>query len=248
MFTSAMQLKGWIKNKSKETDTHANELLQNYMLERFLERISLSPYRENMTIKGGFLIAAMVGVSLRSTMDLDTTIKGLPINREKIETMMSEIISIHVDDGVSFEMKDIRNIRDISEYDDYRVSLIAAFQILRVDLAIDITIGDIIIPHEVEYKYKMMFEDRTVSIMAYGLNTILAEKIETILKRGIGNTRGRDLYDVYLLLSTNRNFIEKMKLLHAIKVKAEDRNSVPAIKNHATILSDISKSPEVAKI
>ena len=248
MFTSAMQLKGWIKNKSKETGTHANELLQNYMLERLLERISLSLYRENMIIKGGFLIAAMVGVNLRSTMDLDTTIKGLPINREKIESMMNEITSIHVDDGVSFEIKDIRNIRDISEYDDYRVSLIATFQTLRVDLGVDITTGDTIIPHEIQYDYKMMFEDRTIPMMAYNLNTILAEKIETILKRGIGNTRGRDFYDAYLLLSTNRDFIDKPELLHAIKVKAEDRDSIPAIENYVTILNDISKSPEIAKI
>ena len=248
MFTSAMQLKGWVKNKSKETGTHANELLQNYMLERLLERISLSHYRENMIIKGGFLIASMVGVNLRSTMDLDATIKGLPVNRDKIEMMMNEIISIRIDDGVSFEIKGIKNIRDISEYDDYRVSLIAIFQTLRVDLAIDITAGDSIIPHEIEYDYKMMFEDCTIPIMAYNLNTILAEKIETILKRGIGNTRGRDFYDVYLLLSTNKDFIDKSKLLHALKVKAEERDSTSTIENYASILSNISKSPEIKKI
>jgi len=248
MFTSAMQLKDWIKNKSKETGTHANELLQNYMLERLLERISLSPYRENMIIKGGFLIAAMVGVDLRSTMDLDTTIKGLPISREKIVSMMNEIISIPVNDGVSFEIKDIKNIRDISEYDDYRVSLIAIFQTLRVNLSVDITTGDAIIPHEIEYNYKMMFENRTIPILAYNLNTILAEKIETILKRGIGNTRGRDFYDAYLLLSTNKDFIDKKTLLHAINMKAEERDSIAVIENYAMILSDISKSPEVGKI
>jgi len=247
-FTSAMQLKGWIKNKSKETGTHTNEILQNYMLERFLERLSLSPYRENMILKGGFLIAAMVGVDRRSTMDMDTTVKGLPISREGIEGILREIISADVDDGVSFEIKDIKNIHDISEYDDYRVSLLATFHTLRVSMSVDITTGDSIIPREVEYRYKLMFEDRTIPVMAYNLNTILAEKIETILVRSVGNTRGRDFYDTYLLLSAYRDALTRTELLHAIKVKAEERGSVPAIENKEKILGDIAASPDIAKI
>ena len=247
-FTSAMQLKGWIKNKSKETGTHANEILQNYMLERFLERMSLSPYRGNMILKGGFLIAAMMGIDRRSTIDMDTTLKGLPISREGIEGILREIIAIDIGDGVSFEIKDIKNIHDISEYDDYRVSLLAVFHTLRVSMSIDITSGDTIIPSEIEYHYKLMFEDRTIPVMAYNLNTILAEKIETILVRSVGNTRGRDFYDAYLLLSANRNVQNRQELIHAINVKAEERGSVPAIENQVKTLGDIAASPDIAMI
>ena len=248
MFKSAMQLKSYIKNKSKQTGTHANELLQNYMMERFLERMSLSDYRENMILKGGFLIAAMVGVDKRSTMDMDTTLKGLPVNREEIEKIVREIIAIPIDDGVAFEIKGIKNIHDISEYDDFRVSLSASFFTINVNMSIDITIGDTVIPREIEYDYKMMFEDRTIPVMAYNIYTILAEKIETILTRGVGNTRGRDYYDACLLLSANKDTLIRPELRHALNVKAEERASVPAIENHTKILNDIAASPDIAKI
>jgi len=248
MFKSAMQLKSYIKNKSKQTGAHANELLQNYMMERFLERMSLSDYRENMILKGGFLIAAMVGVDKRSTMDMDTTLKGLPVNREEIEKIVREIIAIPIDDGVVFEIKGIKSIHDISEYDDFRVSLSASFFTINVSMSIDITTGDAIIPREIEYDYKMMFEDRTIPVMAYNIYTILAEKIETILTRGVGNTRGRDYYDACLLLSANKDTLIRPELRHALNVKAEERASVPAIENHTKILNDIAASPDIAKI
>ena len=245
-FTNAMQLKGWIKNKSKESGIHANEVLQNYIMERFLERLSLSPYRENMILKGGFLIAAMVGLDRRSTMDIDTTVKNLLISREKIEGIIREIIFIDIDDGVSFEIKDIKNIHEVGEYEDFRVSLLVTFQTLRVNLSIDITTGGSIIPYEVEYQYKLMFENRKIPVMAYNLNTILAEKIESILVRGVGNTRVRDFYDSYLLLSSNRDTLTRLELLNAIKIKAEERGSIPAFENYKKILIDIASSPDIA--
>jgi predicted nucleotidyltransferase component of viral defense system len=243
-----MQLKGWIKNKSKLTGAHPNVLLQSYMLERFLERVSLSPYRENVILKGGFLIASMVGIGKRSTMDIDTTVKGLAINRESLEGMLREVIAIDVADGVSFDILDIQNIHDINEYDDFRISLLAVHQTIRINMTIDVTTGDTIIPCEIEYHYKLMFEDRTISVMAYNLCTILAEKIETILKRSIGNTRGRDFYDVYLLLSTDRDALSKSDLRQAIRAKAVERGSIPAIESHAKILGDIATNPDIAKI
>ena len=248
MFTSAAQLKDWVKNSSKQTGTHANEILQNYMLERFLERMSLSPYRENMILKGGFLIAAMVGIDKRSTMDMDTTMKGLPVSREEIEKILREIVAVEIDDGVTFEIKSIKNIHDISEYDDYRAGITASLHSVRVNMSIDITTGDSIIPREIEYQYKLMFEDRTIPVMAYNLNTVLAEKIETTLVRGVGNTRGRDFYDIYILLTVNKASLSQPELLHALNVKAEERGSVPAIENHAKILNDIAASPDIAKI
>ena len=248
MFTSATQLKDWIKNKSKQTGTHANEILQNYMLERFLERISLSPYRENMILKGGFLIAAMVGIDRRSTMDMDTTIKGLPVNINGIENMLHEIISVDAGDGVSFEINDIKNIHEASDYDDFRISLSASFHKMKVSMKLDITTGDSIIPCEIEYHYKLMFEERTIPVMAYNLNTILAEKIETILTRGVGNTRARDFYDIYLLIFTNKNFINRSELIRAIKIKTDERKSVSVLNNYSYILNSIATSPDVAKI
>ena len=248
IFTNTMQLKDWIKNKSKQTGAPANILLHNYMMERLLERISLSPYRENLILKGGFLIAAMVGIDKRSTMDLDATIKGVSIDRKGIEDILNGIISINVGDNIAFEIRDIKNIRDISEYDDFRVSLRAIFNTIRVEIKIDITTGDSIIPREIEYFYKLMFEDRTIPVMAYNLYTILAEKIETILSRNVTNTRGRDFYDAYMLLVMNRDTLSRAELLHAIHIKAEERGSLPSLENYAKHLQDIKISPEIAKI
>ncbi|GHT85378.1 abortive infection protein [Bacteroidia bacterium] len=247
-FTSAAQLKDWIKNKAKQTDAPANTLLQSYMMERFLERVSLSSYRGNMILKGGFLIAAMVGVNKRSTMDMDTTIKGLPVDREEIEKILAAVISIDADDGTTFEVQDIKPIHDVSNYDDFRVSLRASLFTVHVNMKIDITTGDTIIPREIEYPYKLMFEDRTIPVMAYNLYTILAEKIETILARNVANTRGRDFYDAYILLSLNKDTISLSELLNAIRVKAAERGSEGAFENREKFLTDISDSPDVAKI
>ena len=247
-FTSATQLKDWIKNKSGQTGTPANVLLQTYMMERLLERVSISSYRDNLIIKGGFLIAAMVGIDRRTTMDMDTTVKGMPVSRESIESILGEVISLDADDGVSFEIQDIKNIRDISDYDDFRVSLRAVFHTVRVNMKIDVTTGDAIIPREIEYHYRLMFEERTIPVMAYNLYTILAEKIETILARNVTNTRARDFYDAYILLSLNKDTLSRTDMLHALRVKAQERGSANDIENHTKHLRDIAASPEIAKI
>ena len=247
-FTSATQLKDWIKNKSKQTGAPANVLLQTYMMERLLVRVSISSYRDNLILKGGFLIAAMVGIDRRTTIDMDATVKGLSVSREGITEILNGIISLDTDDGVSFEIQDIKNIHDISEYDDFRVSLRASLYTIRVNMKIDVTTGDAIIPREIEYPYRLMFEDRTIPVMAYNLSTILAEKIETILSRNVTNTRGRDFYDAYILLSMNSDTLSREELLHALRVKAEERDSADAVENHAKHLNDIAVSPEIAKI
>ncbi|MGO1712685.1 MAG: nucleotidyl transferase AbiEii/AbiGii toxin family protein [Senegalia sp. (in: firmicutes)] len=203
--SSPRQLKDWINNMAKENNLISNIVLQNFMMERLLERIAISKYKDNFILKGGFLIAAMVGIDMRSTMDMDTTIKGITINGEIIEEILNEIILIDLDDNVSFRLKDIKNIHDISDYDDFRVSVEAQFFTIRVNMKIDITTGDVIIPREVEYSFKLMFEERDISIKAYNLNTILAEKIESILARNVANTRARDYYDVYILLTLRQN-------------------------------------------
>ena len=248
MFTSAAQLKDYIKNKSKQTGAHANVLLQNYVMERFLIRLSLSPYRENMILKGGFLIAAMVGIGNRSTMDMDATIKGLPLNQGELKRILHEIIAIDIGDGMIFEVVGLRSIRDVSDYDDFRVSLRATMFSIRVDMKIDFTIGDAIIPREIEYQYKLMFENRSIPVMAYNIYTILAEKVESILARGVSNTRGRDYYDVYVLLTINKDTLSKRELLHALMVKATERGNNAALDNQVRILRDIAESPDIKKI
>lgn len=245
---SPRQLKDWINNAAKEKNLTANTLLQNYMMERLLERISVSKYKDNLILKGGFLIAAIIGINMRSTMDMDTTIKGIPVNRESVERILNEILGIELDDNVTFRAKSIRSIHDVSEYDDYRVSVEAQFFTIKVNLKIDITTGDQIIPREIDYSFQLMFEERSISIKAYNLNTILAEKVESILARNVANTRARDYYDVYILLTLRKNEIDLVSLRSAIRRKAEERNTLVFVDNFEKYVSDIEDSEDLKAI
>jgi len=245
---NSRQLKDKIKNLAQKNEHTSGNLLQNYMMERFMERVSLSRYRDNFILKGGFLIAAMVGIDLRSTMDIDATIKGLPVSQQEIEKIISEVLTIPVEDHVVFEMKSIQPIHEDGEYEGFRLAILAAFQTIRINLKLDITTGDIIIPREVEYPFKLMFEDRFIPVKAYNLNTILAEKIETILSRNVANTRARDYYDVYILLATRSDSIDKKELLDALIQKAQERGTLSYIKQHDKYLSDIRESRDLQKI
>lgn len=248
MINSPKQLKDWINNMAKKNNLVANTLLQNFIMERLLERIAVSKYKDNIILKGGFLIAAMVGIDMRSTMDMDTTIKGIPVNYESIEEILNEILSIDIGDNVLFKLKGIKSIRDISIYEDFSVSIEAAFFTMKVNMKIDITTGDVIIPSEIEYSFKLMFEDREISIKAYNLNTILSEKIESILSRNVSNTRARDFYDVYVLLTLRKGDIDKTDLKRAIWKKAEERNSTAYIENYQKYLNDINDSKDMISI
>jgi len=208
----------------------------------------VSEYKDNFILKGGFLIAAMIGIDLRSTMDMDTTIKGIPINQDEIEKILNKIILIDLDDHINFKIKNIKNIHDVSEYDDFRVSLEAIFYTIKVNLKIDITTGDVIIPGEVDYSYNLMFEDRKIMIKAYNLNTILAEKIESILVRNVSNTRARDFYDIYILAMLNKANFDRLELKKAIWKKAEERKSTIYIEDYEKYLNDVSESKDVLNI
>lgn len=247
-FTSAKQLKDWIQNLSHRSGVPASTLQQSYLMERFMERVSLSSYRKNVILKGGFLIAAMIGADKRSTMDIDTTIKGMPMGRENVEHMLREVISINVQDNVVFEIVSIKSIHAVSTYEDFRISLDARIFTIRGNLKIDMTTGDQIIPEEIEYPFQLMFEDRKIPVMAYNLQTILAEKIEAILSRNVVNTRGRDFYDVYMLLTVNRGHLDRSELLRALYMKAQERNSLQLIKDHKRLLGDIAASPEIDRM
>lgn len=196
------QLKSMIKKIAKDNKMDANTVLQNYMMERFLERISLSKYCDNFILKGGYLIAAMIGINMRSTMDMDTTIKGLAISKQTIHQIIKEIALIELNDNLKFELESIKSIHEVGDYENFRIVLLAVFSTVRVRLKLDITTGDIVLPNEIDYSYKLMFEEREILIKAYNFNTIISEKIETILARNILNSRMRDFYDVYILLTT----------------------------------------------
>lgn len=245
---SARQLKDWIKNTATKNNLAANTVLQTYMMERLLERISVSKYRDNFILKGGFLIAAMIGIDMRSTMDMDTTLKGISVDKDKITEIINEILLIDIEDNVEFTFKKIDSIHDISKYDDFRVSLEAKFFNIKVNIKIDITTGDIIIPKEIEYSFKLLFEDRYIAIKAYNLNTILAEKVESILARNVSNTRARDFYDVFIFLTLRSRDIKIEELRQAIWQKAEERNSTAFIENRRKHLNDITNSDDLLKI
>ena len=239
---NAMQLKALIKNLAKEKCISAQLVLQNYMLERFLERISLSSYRDNYIIKGGFLIASMVGLDTRATMDMDATIKGYPVKEDSIRKMIEEILGIPIEDGITFRLQSIHEIREDDEYSGYRASLIAEYGRMAVPLKLDITSGDKITPREIEYSYKLMWENRSISILAYNLSTILAEKLETILSRADQNTRPRDYYDVYILTKLQGENIDAKSLSLALSATAEKRGSAHLLSQFWDILSTVKSS------
>ena len=242
------QLMAWIKNESNRTNIEANSFLQFFMMERFLERVSLSEYRENVILKGGFLIAAMLGIDMRTTMDIDTTIKGMPVNQDEIQKMVTEITEIVVEDGVVFEFSTIKPIRHAAGYEDFRVGMIAKFFTMTVPIKLDITTGDTIIPREIMFPYKLMFDDREIMVMTYNLNTVLAEKIESILARNVANTRARDYYDVYVLLTVKRDELNLPDLRNAIKEKAIERGTEIYINQHEKYLMDIEQSVDLREI
>ena len=239
---NAMQLKALIKNLAKEKCISAQLVLQNYMLERFLERISLSSYRDNYIIKGGFLIASMVGLDTRATMDMDATIKGYPVKEDSIRKMIEEILGIPIEDGITFRLQSIHEIREDDEYSGYCASLIAEYGRMAVPLKLDITSGDKITPREIEYSYKLMWENRSIRILAYNLSTILAEKLETILPRADQNTRPRDNYDVYILTKLQGENIDAKSLSLALSATAEKRGSAHLLSQFWDILSTVKSS------
>ena len=243
---SAMQLKAIIKNIAKNKNISAALVLQNYMLERFLERVSLSRYHDNYIIKGGFLIASMVGLDSRATMDMDATIKGYPVNEEAIRKMVEDIIAVPVEDAIHFCLKSVREIREGDEYTGYRVALTANYEKMAVPLKLDITTGDKITPREIEYSYKLMMEDRSIRVLAYNLSTILAEKLETVVSRGDQNTRPRDYYDIYILSKLQAENIDIDSLKAALSATTAKRGSSELMMQYAEIMRTV-KSSDVMK-
>ena len=229
MIKTARQLKDLIRNLSREKSADAQILMRNYMMERFLERISLSEYRDKFILKGGMLVAAMVGLDARSTMDLDATIKGANVSLTDVETIISNIIAIPIDDGVSFYIKRISEIMEEADYPGVRVSMETKFDGVITPLKIDISTGDVITPKEIRYSFNLMLEDRTIEVWAYNLETVLAEKLETVISRNVTNTRMRDFYDIYILQKLYGEQLSKDVLRDALVATAKKRETLEQI-------------------
>ena len=233
------QVKGRIKSLAKQKNADARTLMRVYMMERFLERVSASKYKDNFIIKGGMLITAMVGVSLRSTMDIDTSIKNQNLSEVDIRKILDEIGQIDMQDGVSFEIKNVSEIMDEMEYIGIRFSMDAVMGKLITPMKIDISTGDVITPKAIEYSYKLLLEDRSIRLWSYNLETILAEKLQTVLARGVLNTRMRDYYDINILLSIYDKDIEHSMLKNAFSATCKKRGTDSLKADGRAILVDI---------
>ena len=229
MITTARQLKDLVRNLSKKKSADAQILMRNYMMERFLERVSLSEYKNQFILKGGMLVAAMVGLDARATMDLDATIKGTNVSVEDVEMIISKIISIPLNDGVLFRIKRISEIMEEADYPGVRVSMETKFDGVITPLKIDISTGDIITPREIKYKFNLMLENRTIEVWAYNLETVLAEKLETVISRNVTNTRMRDFYDIYILQKLYGEQLSKDVLRDALVATAKKRETLEQI-------------------
>lgn len=219
------QIKGRIKSVAKQNNADARTLMRIYMMERFLERLAQSEYRDNFIIKGGILVTAMIGVAHRSTMDIDTSMKNLNLSAEDALRVVNQVKDIDLDDGVSFEVKDVSNIMDEMEYPGIRVTMNANVGRLITPLKIDISTGDVITPRAIEFNYDLLLEDRSISLWSYNLETILAEKLQTVLARGILNTRMRDFYDIRMLLDTYEDKVNKTVLKDAFAATCKKRGT-----------------------
>ena len=246
MIHSSKQLKDLIRNLSKEVGIEAHVLIRKYMMERFLERVSSSKYNGSFILKGGMLVAAFVGVEARATMDIDTTIKGIPVTMVDMERAITEISNIDLDDNVKFRIKKVSEIMDEVEYLGIRLSMDAVLDGAVIPLKIDISTGDVITPREIAYSYKLMFEDRTIPIMTYPIETVLAEKLETVISRSITNTRMRDFYDIHILLKSQNINADILAL--ALDRTAKKRGNFSLLENAESVLKIVKSDEDMKRL
>lgn len=236
MIRTSTQLKAKVRNLSAGDNDRAKLLIRNYVMERFLERIALSQYRNNFILKGGMLVAAVVGLEARATMDIDTTVKSLPLTMEDARKVVEDVIQVDVPDGVSFRITRVMDIMEGHDYPGIRFMLEATLDKLKQAIKIDISTGDVITPRAVEYSYKLMFEDRSISIWTYNLETLLAEKLETIMARETANTRMRDFYDIHVLMEQP---VDYQVLHNAFMATSEKRQSQEKVESFDSILAEV---------
>lgn len=236
------QIKDLINNMAKKKSINAQILLRNYMMERLLERIALSSYKDNFVLKGGMLVSSLVGVESRSTVDMDTTIKRKEVTLKSIRTTFEDIIGIDMNDGLMMEIRKIDEIRDEADYPGFRVSIDVRLENAKIPLKVDITTGDQITPSEVVHMYQLLLEERSIEILSYNIETVLAEKVETIITRSTANTRIRDFYDVYILYKVQIENIDFGILNEALIETSKSRGTYHVIQNGDLIIEDILAS------
>lgn len=240
---NAMQLKALIRNRAKAEEVSPQLVMQNYLLERFLERISLSSWRDRIVIKGGMLISSLIGVDKRSTKDLDTTIQGFTLTHESAEKAFREIAAVEVDDDFEFKFIRTEDIREGDEYPGIRVHLTADYEMMSSPVTVDVTTGDKITPGAIEYSYHLLFDDRSILLMAYPLATVLAEKLETVISRSVANTRPRDYYDIYTLWKTRKDTVDSDSLREALVATADKRGTLSAMNNYRKVMKQVAEDP-----
>lgn len=242
------QLKGHIRSLAQKNHADARILIRIYMMERFLERLSVSSYKNKFIIKGGILVTSMIGVALRATMDIDTTIKNLNLSEEDIRNVITKICEIDLQDDVQFKIKQLSRIMDKMEYPGLRITMNALLGPMIVPMKIDVSTGDKITPREIQYDYKLLLEDRTIPLWTYNLETLLAEKLQTVLARGPLNTRMRDYYDIHELLQAYHENIDPCTLKNAFQATCAKRNTSSLLETGMQILSNLSSDNHLSKL
>ena len=242
------QIKGAIRNISKKTGVNPNSLLQMCLFEGILEKLSKSKYSENFILKGGLLISSLIGVDMRSTMDMDTTLRGIPLNEVSITKILNEILAIEIDADIEYKLIKLSPIRQEDVYEDFCASISCIFGKINATLNIDITTGDVITPREMNYSYSKILEEGTIPIMTYTIETILAEKFETISNRNITTTRARDFYDLYMIYSIYKDKIDKGILRKAIERTSKYRGSFEIVLQHKEIVELFRESETPKKL
>ena len=240
MMKSATAVKAKIKNKAGGDSDKSQIMLRIYLMERLLERVSLSQYRDNFVLKGGLLVSSMVGVDMRSTMDVDTTVKSLPLNKRSAQKILEEIIAVKLEDGVAFRITKVQDIMEGHEYEGIRCMIECTMDKLKQTIKVDISTGDEITPRAVAYKLPLIIEDRSINLWAYNLETLLAEKLETIMVRAEANTRMRDFYDIHVLLEQDVVTIDRGTMKSAFYATCKRRKSTERIVTIDDVINKIA--------
>ncbi len=248
MIHTSKQLKDKVRNLSKGDNDIAKVLIRNFFMERFLERISVSDYHDHFILKDGMLVASIIGIDMRATMDIDATVKSLPMNANDVQKIISEICAISLEDNVTFCVTTVSDIMTDFKYPGIRMTLEAVLERMRQVIKIDISTDDVITPAAVEYEYKLMFEDRTIPLLTYNAETLLAEKIQTIIARGIANTRLRDYYDVHEIMKICASRVDKGILLQAFSATCKKRETMFSKEEMSETFTMIEKDAEMAKM
>lgn len=241
-------LKAKAKNIAQKYNLDSRYIIQNVMFESLIRRISISKYKENIIIKGGFLLSSIFGFNQRSTMDMDATLKGMNLNKENVLNIIKDIIAIDINDGVRYEIFSIKDIRLEKKYPGFKIHLLAYLDDLRTHLMIDITTGDVITLKEIDYKYNTIFDNETINIMSYNIETIIAEKFEAIISRNVINSRMKDYYDLYMFTTLKWDNVNKNLLKIAINNTCNNRKTTNYLNDSSNYINLISKNEDLKKL